>query len=70
MKTKQTAIARAIAKLGGQVLAARMLGVTQQAVSTWVRQGWAPVLRAMELEKLTGIRRRLLVNPRLRELTH
>lgn len=65
MKRERNAVALAIANAGSQVKLARLLGVTQQAVSTWVRRGWVPVRRAVEIEHLLGVPRHELVDPRL-----
>lgn len=52
----------------GRDVLARQLGVTIQAVSQWSVRGWCPPQRALEIEDLYGIPRRLLVKPELREL--
>ena len=64
----ETGIDRAIKKAGGQAVIARTLGVTQQAVSYWKRTGYAPLLRAVEMEMHYGIPRSQLISPRLRDL--
>ena len=67
----RTGIACAVAAMqeqGGQSELARRVGVTQQAVNKWLRRGWVPALRAVEVEQATGVPRQRLVNPRLREL--
>lgn len=68
MEQDKTGIARAVEVAGSQGLLAAVLGVTQQMVSTWVRQGWVPKDRALEIEGLYGIPRRELVSPSLRDL--
>lgn len=50
---------------GGQSWLAHRLGVTQQAISTWLRRGWVPTNRADEIQQLTGVPARDLLNPRL-----
>jgi len=47
---------------------ARHLGVSVQAVGEWVRRGWLPPQRALEVEELYGVDRALLVKPSLRAL--
>lgn len=58
-------VREAVAAAGGQAKLAALLGVTQQAVSSWVRRGWVPVRRAAEIEHLLGVSRQRLVDPRL-----
>jgi DNA-binding transcriptional regulator YdaS (Cro superfamily) len=48
---------------GTQAILAEKLGVSQQAVSEWVRQGWAPAGRVVEIEMLTGVSRTKLLKP-------
>lgn len=47
---------------------ARVLGVTQQAVSSWIKRGYAPAARAVEIESLYGVPRANLLSPKLRSL--
>lgn len=61
-------IQAAVAAAGSQELLAEQLGVTQQAVSVWVTQGWAPKKRAIEIEMLTGVARARLVDPKILNL--
>lgn len=61
-------IDRAIAAAGSQTRLADRLGCTQQAVSSWQRRGWVPLLRGIEIESIYGIDRRGLINPRIAEL--
>jgi hypothetical protein len=61
-------IRKAIFMAGGQVKLADQLGVSQQNVSRWLRKGHVPLRRALELETLYGIPRRVLIDKRLREL--
>ena len=67
--TSKTGIEDAIGVAGTQAKLADDLGVTQQAVSIWLRRGWVPLRRAMELETLYGVPRRQLINPRIADLT-
>ena len=68
MKEEQTGIVQAVTAAGTQQTLAEKLGVTQQAVSTWVRRGWAPLRRAQEIEAQFGIPRARLINPRIVDL--
>lgn len=65
IEVNDTGIARAVALAGSQHKMAAALGVTQQAVMQWVRQGYVPVLRAVEIEHQFGVNRQELVHPRL-----
>lgn len=58
-------IERAVESAGSQAALAGELGVTQQAVGVWVRQGFAPLDRACEIENLHGVSRQELVDPKL-----
>lgn len=48
---------------GAQIDLARVLGVTQAAVSKWVTRGWVPLARAREIEALYGVPRTKVANP-------
>ena len=63
-----TGIGRAVRLAGSQALLADTLGVSQQAVSAWLKQGWVPHLRAVEIETKFGVPRVFLVNPQIVEL--
>lgn len=58
----------AVAAAGSQAALAQRLGVSQQAVSKWLRRAWAPTQRAVEIEHLYGVPRQKLMNPRLVDL--
>lgn len=68
MSTKQTGVVDAISAAGSQQKLAEALGVTQQAVSIWVRRGWVPLRRAQEIEAQFGVQRSRLINPRIADL--
>jgi DNA-binding transcriptional regulator YdaS (Cro superfamily) len=55
----------AIDVAGGQEALAKLLGCTQQNVSFWKARGYAPNLRAVEIEQHTGIARLRLIDPRV-----
>lgn len=65
---KTTGLAYACETAGNQARLAEGLGVTQQAVSKWVRQGWVPLARAREIEVLWGVPRARTMNPRVADL--
>lgn len=66
--TELPGIDLAIAAAGSQESLAELVGCTQQNVSFWKRQGYAPVLRAVEIEQATGVPRVKLIDPRIVEL--
>jgi DNA-binding transcriptional regulator YdaS (Cro superfamily) len=68
MTTEETGIAAAVKAAKTQEALAEKLGVTQQAVSTWVRRGWVPLRRAIEIEMHYGVSRARLINPRIVDL--
>lgn len=51
--------------MGSQAQLAEALDVTQQAVSLWLSQGYAPRFRVPRIAELTGISARELYDPRL-----
>ena len=68
--SSETGIFAAVTAAGTQDKLAELLGVTQQAVSTWLSQGWVPLRRAKEIEAQTGVHRLRLVNPRVLDLVN
>lgn len=67
-RKKPNAVSKACEKAGSQRALSLSLGVTEQAVCVWVKQGWVPLRRAQEIETLYGIPRSQTMNPRVREL--
>lgn len=61
-------IFKAVKAAGSQTALADAMGVTQQAINKWVKKGWVPVDRAIEIEGIYGIPRRELVSQKLRDL--
>lgn len=69
MSEQQTSgVMAAIAAAGGQGSLARKVGVSQQAVSQWAKRGWVPVGHIVEVERICGVPRDLLINPKHLEL--
>jgi DNA-binding transcriptional regulator YdaS (Cro superfamily) len=63
-----TGIKKAVDLAGGANVLAHKLGVSHQAIYVWLRKGWVPPQRAIELEKLFGIPRAELFKPELAAL--
>lgn len=68
MEIEMTGIQRAIDIAGGANQLAEKLGVSHQAVYVWLRKGWVPAQRALEIEKLFDIPRAELFKPALAAL--
>jgi hypothetical protein len=72
MNSQQTCVTSgvsdAIVAAGSQEILANALGVTQQAVSGWLSQGWVPKGRAIEIEANYGVPRARLVDPKILDL--
>jgi hypothetical protein len=50
---RRRAVERAVAHYGGSLEAAAAMGVTQGHVMRWIKQGWMPARRALEVEAAT-----------------
>lgn len=61
-------LGEAILAAGGQGALARKIGVSQPAVSRWVRCGWVPLAHVVKVEELFGVPRARLINPKHLEL--
>lgn len=57
-----------VQKAGSQSALAERLGVSQQAISKWIRRGYVPTRRVLECEATFGVPRVRLLDPRLRDL--
>lgn len=66
--TKLTGIADAVLRAGSQTELANKIGVSQQVVSKWLKRGFVPLSRVVEIESEYGIPRARLANPRLTDL--
>jgi hypothetical protein len=64
-RNKASGIAVACETAGNQARVAEALGVTQQAVGKWMKQGWAPLARAIQMEQLYGVQRFTTMYPKL-----
>lgn len=65
MSEQQTSgVMDAITAAGGQGSLARKVGVSQQAVSQWAKRGWVPMEHIVEVERLFGVPRDRLINPK------
>lgn len=53
-------LARAIKAAGSQAALASAIGVSQQAISFWVKRGMAPAEKVVAIEKATGVTRQEL----------
>jgi hypothetical protein len=55
-------VQKAIKEAGGQASLASQLGISQQAISIWKRQGFVPISRIVEIEAQYGVPRAELVS--------
>lgn len=65
---EKTGIQTAVEAAGDQSRLARLLGVKPQSVQSWVEKGFAPVGRARQISRVSGVDHRLLVDPVIRDL--
>lgn len=63
-----TGIYKAVERAGGVAKLAELLGVKRQGLYPWVRRGFAPASRAVQIEELYGIPREELMDPKLRAM--
>lgn len=61
-------IDEAVEAAGSQEKLAQALGVTQQSVAKWVKRGYVPLDRTLEVEGLFGVSRKALADPKVVEL--
>lgn len=50
---------------GSQSALASALNVSQAAISKWIKRGWVPLDRAVEIEELFGFPRRSMIDPKI-----
>lgn len=60
-----TGFYKAVEKAGSVAKLAARLGVKRQACYDWLKRGWAPPARAIQIEELYGVPRASLMDPRL-----
>ena len=63
--SNRTGIQKAADAVGGQTKLAHALGLSRQAVQAMVVRGQAPPRRIVEIEAITGVPRKELIDPRL-----
>ena len=63
-----TGIEQAIYNAGSQAKLAAILGCTQQNIAFWLKKGYCPPERIIEVEQATGVGREQLINPKLLDL--
>lgn len=63
-----TGLARAVSKAGTVARLAKAMGVSRQFLYNCLQKGFVPVDRAPEIEQLTGIPARELIDPKLRKI--
>ena len=65
MNVFDTGLYKAVEKAGSVPKLADALGVSRQAVYDWLKRGWAPTARAIQIEALYGVDRGGLMDPHL-----
>lgn len=63
-----TGLARAVTVAGGVSKMARAMSVSRQIMYMWLQRGYVPTGRAAEIEKLSQVPARELIDPKLRTL--
>lgn len=61
-----SALYRAVHANGGPVAVSKILGVTHQAVTHWIAQGYVPTKRVAEFSIQFGVPRELILSPKVR----
>ena len=59
-RPETVALLQAVDRMGGQTSTAKKLGISQQAVQFWIKQGKVPPLRVLALEAASGVSRKAL----------
>lgn len=60
-----TAIETVVSKAGSISALARRIGVSQQVANRWVKRGYVPARRALEIEVIYGVPAASLAKPSL-----
>lgn len=63
-----TGIKSAVERAGGAAKLGEILGVSHQVVYVWLKRGWVPNDRAIQLENIYSIPRADLLNPQIAAL--
>lgn len=63
--TDPSPMERAVQAAGSITALARRLGIAHQVASRWVKRGYVPATRALQIEVLYGIPAKELVKPSL-----
>lgn len=66
--SQMTGVEKIIKSAGSEAALGDVMGVTQQAVSKWKRQGFLPPGRVEQALRLFRVERRELIDPKLLEL--
>lgn len=69
-RMEMAGIRYAVGLAGSQTALAKALGVSNNAVSKWVRQGFVPNNRVKEISEMYGIPRARLCNPAVLALVY
>lgn len=64
--TIDNAVSRAVTAHGGPVAVGKLLGVTYQAVTQWIAQGYVPNKRVAEFSIQFGVPRNDILSPKVR----
>ena len=59
----ETGIYKAVEKAGGVSAMAKAINVSRQVVYIWLRRGYAPPIRAIQIEEVLGVPRVDLMDP-------
>lgn len=58
----------AVIAAGSQAALARAIGTSEVAIHKWVKQGWVPKDRAVQIEQMFGVPRSQTLEPKLLQL--